>query len=92
MHDEALPASGYARSWEIDLSRDLGEPGGFPARLTHVAASGAVVRLDLVSDDGQPLKVEVSRERFEELAPSEGERLRVVPRRVRVFLSDPPRA
>jgi sulfate transport system ATP-binding protein len=89
---EALPASGYARSWEIDLSRDLDAPEGFPARLTHVAASGAVVRLDLVADDGQALKVEVSRERFEELAPAEGERLRVVPRRVRVFLSEPPRA
>jgi sulfate transport system ATP-binding protein len=85
---ESLPASGYARSWEIDLSRDLEAGEGFPATLRHVAAAGAVVRLELVGDDGQALKVEVSRERFEELAPMAGERLRVVPRRLRVFLSE----
>ena len=88
-HAEALPASGYARPWEIDLSRDLGAGDGFVATLRHVAASGAVVRLELVADDGQALKVEVSRERFDALAPAAGERLRVVPRSVRVFLSEP---
>ena len=89
---EPLPASGYARSWEIDLSRAPLPGEGFPATLRHVAASGAVVRLDLVADDGQALKVEVARERYEELAPREGERLHVAPRRLRVFLSGPPRA
>ncbi|MCL4807299.1 MAG: TOBE-like domain-containing protein, partial [Thermoanaerobaculia bacterium] len=84
---ESLPASGYARSWEIDLSRDLEAGEGFVARLAHVAAAGAVVRLELAAEDGGALKVEVSRERFEELAPVAGERLRVVPRRVRVYLS-----
>jgi len=87
-HPEPLPASGYARSWEIDLSRDLEAAGGFGAVLRHVAVGGAVVRLELVPDDGPPLKVEVSRERFEELSPAPGERLRVVPRHVRVFLGD----
>jgi len=90
-HSEPLPASGYARSWEIDLTRDLDGTDGLPAVLRHVAAAGAVVRLELVADDGRSLKVEVSRERFEALAPKEGERLRVVPRRVRVFLSEPER-
>jgi sulfate transport system ATP-binding protein len=88
-HAEARPASGYARSWEIDLSRDLDAPGGFPATLLHVSVSGAVVRLELVPDDGPPLKVEVSRERYEELAPRTGERFRVLPRKVRVFVSAP---
>lgn len=84
---DPLPASGYARSWEIDLSREPGPGDGFLATLRHVSAAGAVVRLDLVGEDGGALKVEVSRERFEELSPAPGETLRVVPRRVRVFLS-----
>ncbi len=88
-HAEARPASGYARSWEIDLSRDLDGTGGFPATVRHVAAAGAVVRLELAPDDGTALKVELSRERFAELAPSPGDRLRVVPRNVRVFLGGP---
>ncbi len=87
----ALPASGYARSWEIDLSRDLDGTEGFPAAVLHVAAAGAVVRLELAPDDGTTLKVEISRERFAELAPSPGDRLRVVPRNVRVFLGGPGR-
>ena len=87
-HAEPLPASGYARPWEIDLSRDLETAGGFVATLRHVVAAGAVVRLELAAEDGRPLKVEVSRERYAELAPAAGERLRVVPKRVRVFLSD----
>ncbi|MHB8798387.1 MAG: sulfate/molybdate ABC transporter ATP-binding protein [Thermoanaerobaculia bacterium] len=87
----ALPASGYARSWEIDLSRDLDETDGFPAAVRHVAAAGAVVRLELAPDDGTTLKVEISRERFAELAPSPGDRLRVVPRNVKIFLGGPGR-
>jgi sulfate transport system ATP-binding protein len=90
-HDGALPASGYARSWEIDLSRDLDEAEGFPATVRHVAAAGAVVRLELAPDDGTPLKAEISRERFAELAPFPGDRLRVVPRNVKVFLGGPGR-
>ena len=84
---ESLPAAGYARSWEIDVERESGGTEGFPATLRHVAEAGAVVRLELVPDDGPPLKVEISRERFEALGPEPGERLRVLPRKVRVFLS-----
>ena len=87
-HAESLPASGYARSWEIDLSRDADGTEGFLATLRHVSVAGAVVRLELAPDDGPPLKVEISRERFEELAPAPGERLRVTPRKVRVFVSE----
>ena len=86
-HAESLPAAGYARSWEIDVERESGGTEGFPATLRHVAEAGAVVRLELVPDDGPPLKVEISRERFEALGPEPGERLRVLPRKVRVFLS-----
>jgi sulfate transport system ATP-binding protein len=88
-HAESLRASGYARSWEIDLSRDAGGTEGFLATLLHVSVAGAVVRLELAPDDGLPLKVEISRERFEELAPAPGERLHLTPRKVRVFLEEP---
>ena len=86
-HAEPLPASGYARAWEIDVERESGGTEGFPATLRHVSEAGAVVRLELVPDDGPPLKVEISRDRFEALAPAPGQRLRVLPRKVRVFLS-----
>ena len=90
-HSESAPASGYARSWEIGLARDAGGTGGFLATVRHVAVAGAVVRLELDPDDGSTLKVEISRDRFEQLAPQSGERLRVTPRKVRVFLTQPGR-
>ena len=90
-HAEPLPASGYARSWEIGLARDLEAGDGFLATLRHVSVAGAVVRLELVPDSGPALKVEVSRERFEELAPRTGEKLRVLPRNVKVYLEPPKR-
>lgn len=90
-HEEPRPASGYARPWEIELSRDLGAPGGFLATVRHVSAAGAVVRLELVPDDGPPLKVELSRERIAELAPAPGDRLRVLPRNMKIFLGEPGR-
>ena len=90
-HAEPAPASGYARSWEIDLARDTGGTEGFLATVRHVAVAGAVVRLELDPDDGSTLKVEISRDRFEQLAPQSGERLRVTPRKVRVFLTQPGR-
>ncbi len=90
-HSESAPASGYARSWEIDLARDLDGTSGFLATVRHVVVAGAVVRLELDPDDGSSLKVEISRERFEALTPEPGQRLRVTPRRVRVFVEAPPR-
>jgi sulfate transport system ATP-binding protein len=90
-HAESVPASGYARSWEIDLARDSGGAGGFLATVRHVSVAGAVVRLELDPEDGSSLKVEISRERFEALAPAAGELLRVTPRRVRVFVEEPGR-
>lgn len=90
-HAEARPASGYARSWEIDLSRQLDGAEGFLATVRHVSTAGAVVRLELAPDDGPALKVEISRERFDHLEPAAGDRLRVVPRNVKVFLGEPSR-
>ena len=55
-HAESLPASGYARSWEIDLEREGTGTGGFPATLRHVSEAGAVVReRGAVEDRGAPV-------------------------------------
>ncbi len=92
-HAEPAPAAGYARSYEIDLSREAGDTG-FWASLTRVGIAGALLRLELLPDGAAPLKVELTRERFEALRPVPGERLWVVPRNLRVFLETPvpPRA
>jgi sulfate/thiosulfate transport system ATP-binding protein len=80
-----LPASGYARTWELEVSR--GEAGGgLWATLELVHPAGGVVRMEFRTADGALLKAEISRERFEELQPVRGERLYVKPRQMQVFV------
>jgi sulfate transport system ATP-binding protein len=78
------PAGGYARAWEIDLSR-TDDGGGLWATLDHLSLGGAVCRLELSRESGPPVKAEISRERYEALGPAPGERLYVRPRRLQVF-------
>jgi sulfate transport system ATP-binding protein len=79
------PAAGFARPFELDLSR-TGLDGGLWATVTMVTQAGSVARIELADDDGRPIQVELSRERFLALAPLQGERFYVTPRNVRVFL------
>jgi sulfate/thiosulfate transport system ATP-binding protein len=84
---EPRPAAGYARPHELEISRsDDGD--GLWAALSAVNVAGAIVRLELVAEDGQLLHVEVARERFSSLALEVGERLYVRPRKLRVFVEE----
>ena len=75
---------GYARAWEIDLSRKE-EGGGLWATLDRLSLAGAVCRLELTRESGPLVKVEISRERYEALQPALGERLWVKPQKLQVF-------
>jgi sulfate transport system ATP-binding protein len=83
----ALPAQGFARPYELELAREAAGDG-FWATLRHVNPAGAVVKLELEDGEARIVQVETSREQFEALHPTTGERLYVKPRQVRVFLAD----
>jgi len=88
-HTDAKPktAAGYARPYELDLSRtELS--GGLWGTVAIVAQAGSVARIELTDADGRPIQVELSRERFLELQPAIGDRFYITPRNVRVFLMD----
>jgi sulfate transport system ATP-binding protein len=83
------PAQGFARPHELELGRD--EAGdGFWATLRHVNPAGAVIKLELEDEEGRVVQVETTRGPFDELRPALGERLRVRPRQVRIFVAPPP--
>jgi sulfate transport system ATP-binding protein len=81
---DAPAPGGYARAWEMDLSRTE-EGGGVWATLDRLSLSGAVCRLELTRETGPPVKAEISRERYEALHPVLGERLFVKPQKLQVF-------
>jgi len=85
-HAESLPAAGYTRPHELEVVRDEGEGGGFWATLRYAHTAGAIVKLELVGADDRSVQVETTRETFESLHPTTGERLYVRPRQVRIFL------
>ena len=84
------PAQGFARPHELELGRE--ETGdGFWASLRYVNSAGAVIKLELEDEEGRAVQVETTRAAFDELRPSLGERLRVRPRQVRIFVAPPAR-
>jgi sulfate/thiosulfate transport system ATP-binding protein len=85
--DTSRPAQGFARPHDLELAREQAE-GGFWATLRHVHPAGAVVKLELEDGDKRVVQVEATREQFEALRPTAGERLYVTPRQVRIFVGE----
>jgi sulfate transport system ATP-binding protein len=85
-HHDPRPAKGYARPHELEVAREEGPGHGLWATLLHANPAGSVVRLELEDEEGERLRVEIPRERFEALGARTGERVYVRPRSVRVFL------
>ena len=81
---------GYVRPHEFDVARDAADgDGGLWATVRHVVGAGGLVRLELEGETEGVLHVELPRDRYEALDPRPGERLRLRPRRRRVFEGAP---
>lgn len=90
-HSEApdSPAIAYARPHDLDIQRDWSQ-SALAGVVCHVVPLGSVVRFELMlSEEMRPIEVELSRDRYEELAIREGEEVYVTPKRMRVFRVDP---
>ncbi len=78
----------FVRPHELDLLPD-GSAGTLGAVVHRIHAAGAAVRLDLRLDSGEMLVAELPADRHEAMGLREGERVGVLPRRVRVFGGEP---
>ena len=88
-HEDAKPARAYARPHELDIDRTPKEERSLPATVRHVNPAGAVVKVELVLRDQQTVvQANLSRERFQELKLQQGDEVFVVPRQLRIFVSE----
>ena len=77
----------YVRPHEVELSRTPGGPNGsVPGTVDDIRPAGAVVRLVLLTAEGAPIHVEMTRDRFGALALHKGELLHAAPSQLRSFV------
>ncbi len=78
-------ASLYVRPHQLHLAHEAGGEREFRARVVRVNAAGPTVKVDLVAEWGDPVRVELSQERQRELGLCEGAAVFVSPTDARVF-------
>jgi sulfate transport system ATP-binding protein len=88
-HEDAKAARAYTRPHELDIDRTPREERSMAATVRHVNPAGAVVKVELVLRyQNTVVQANLSRERYQELKLQEGESVFVVPRQLRIFVSD----
>ncbi len=88
-HSEERPVTLYVRPHELDIQRGPNGVGSIRALVERVSPAGAITKVTLQSQDsGVGLNVELSSQRFAELALQRGEWVYVSPRKVRAFMPE----
>ena len=86
--DHGAEVVAFARPHELDIDTDPASTAGIAARINRVLAFGVTARVELDGingSTGQHFEVELTRERVLELGLKEGQAVRLVPSRLKVF-------
>jgi sulfate transport system ATP-binding protein len=88
-HPESREATVYVRPHDLEIDRAHQEGSCLEARVMHVNAAGAVVKVRLMAEQfSLVVNVDVSQVRYAELGIKPGEVVFVSPRRARVFVPE----
>src|SRR5690606_16289701 len=86
--DHGAEVVAFARPHELDIDTDPASTAGIAARINRVLAFGVTARVELDGingSTGQHFEVEITRERVLELGLKDGQDVRLVPSRLKVF-------
>ena len=79
----------YVRPHLLDISRTPAAANGdIPARVMHINLAGSIVKVELLSEKGDTIQVEISQERFSQLLLKKHEDVFVTPKEIRIFPQD----
>ena len=77
----------YVRPHDLDIHLEPGNPDSFRARVERVNLAGPMVKVELRSEWGDPVYIEMPQERLEALKLAKGVEVFVTPRKTDVFLA-----
>ncbi len=75
----------FIRPHLLDIVNDPAAPNSFRARVSHVNPAGPVVKVELVSEWGDPVQVNLTQERYRELNLERGTDVYLVPKEMKAF-------
>ena len=75
----------FVRPHLLDIVNDPAAPNSFRARVSHINPAGPVVKVELVSEWGDPVQVNLSQERYRELNLERGTDVYLVPKEMKAF-------
>ncbi len=85
---QGAPVVAFARPHELDILPDTGVAVGVAAKISRILAFGVTARIELDGlngSSGQHFEVEMTREQVERQGLAEGQPVRLVPSRLKVF-------
>ncbi len=80
------PGTVYIRPHVLEIESYPGPVGSFPARVLHVNPAGPIVRIELSTSLGEPVRVDVVRERYDARRLTRGASVYLRPARNSVFV------
>jgi sulfate/thiosulfate transport system ATP-binding protein len=83
---DAKSALVFVRPHLLDIERQRNGGDNFRAKVTHINAAGPLVKVDLSTDWGAPVHVEISHERYSSLGLKREDEVFVRPRERKVFV------
>ena len=78
----------FVRPHELEIERQQLNGSSVPSRVVRIQSAGPVVRVELTSEQGEAITVELTHDRYRELVLRTGEEVFVKVRDARVFVAD----
>jgi sulfate/thiosulfate transport system ATP-binding protein len=87
IHQEETGHVVYVRPHSLEIDRLPNGGSHFRARIKHINSAGPLVKVEAITEWGDPVHVEMAQERFRNLQLIKNENVFIIPKDVRVFES-----
>ena len=85
IHEEETGHVVYVRPHSLEIDRLPNGGSHFRARIKHINSAGPLVKVEAITEWGDPVRVEMAQDRFRKLQLTKNENVFIIPKDVRVF-------